>query len=81
MAEVVSDKAKADIARSGHLLAQHSIRTVFDMADEAQASPETVASMLVRMADAHRSAAEVIDKAALSAQLHLKNGKPPAVAP
>lgn len=65
----------ADMARSGRKLATHSINTVFEMAKDAGASPDTVAQMLSNMAEAHRAAAGVLDRAALAAKLRIKQGR------
>jgi hypothetical protein len=61
---------EADLNRSGEQLALHTIRTVFAMAEEAKATPTTVASMLSSMANAHRIAADKLDRAALQAKLN-----------
>lgn len=60
---------EADLKRSAALLARHSINTVLEMAKEAKATAPTVAAMLSCMATAHRDAADLLDKAALTTQL------------
>lgn len=60
---------EADLKRSGEQLALHTIKTVFSMAEEAKATPEITAAMLSSMANAHRIAADKLDRAALTAKL------------
>lgn len=62
---------EADIERSAKTLAAHTLKTVGDMAEADGEAPQTYAGMISVMAAAHRKAAEILDKAALSALLQI----------
>lgn len=62
-----------DLKKSGDMLASHSARTVLAMAEEAKAGSKTLAAMFSSMAEAHRRAAQHLDRAAM---LALIGGRP-----
>lgn len=65
-----------DLRRSARMLANHSIRTVLDMAGESGAGAEAVASMFEAMAAAHRRAAALVARAGLETRLLIGRAKP-----
>lgn len=56
-------------------MAGHSLRTVDDRARREKLSPESRATLLCALADMHRKAANILEREALGAKLHLDEAR------